>query len=168
MSWSPAEVLYHLCSWGRLFTTIIVNRTKSTVLKGKSTMNRNGQYQVLHLTYDNDFWVLSPKLKCYWNIVLNIAHTMPPTMRINLQNIKENHEKIGYDTPPVTIFSSKFNNLPINGCNTPISCQIFTLQLKIGLRGSIKAYFSWFSFIFWRLIRMVGRIVCSMFITIFQ
>ena len=33
-------------------------------------------------------------MKCYWIIGTKVAHTMQRSMRINLQNIKENHQKL--------------------------------------------------------------------------
>ena len=58
----------------------------------------------------------------FWNVVLNLADTMRPTMRINLQNIKENGQKSFMDEFLVVI--SKLdqiwveNNLFFQGLET--------------------------------------------------
>ena len=60
-------------------------------------------------------------MKSYWIIGVNVAHTMQQSMRINLQNIKENRQKLASALPPGAKFLLWFQNWPINRYDTPLS-----------------------------------------------
>ena len=52
---------------------------------------------------------ISRKVQRSWNIASEVAHTMRRSMRINLQNVKENRKKSAISTPerrilrPITV-----------------------------------------------------------------
>ena len=60
------------------------------------------RYITLHVMMIHE--PFSQKLKSYGNIVLNTAYTMQQTMRIDLQNIKENRKKLALTLPHGHIF----------------------------------------------------------------
>ena len=86
----------------------------------------------------------SQKLKCYWNIVLNIAHTMRPTMRINPRSRKgfwySPSCKGGANTaPPPDISKSTYAFGPESGLVLDRSKKgEYTKKQNEKLKGSIK------------------------------
>ena len=67
------------------------------------------RYPILHTMITPE--PISLKMKCYGNIVCDNAPTLRPTMGINHQNKKQNHEKIAKTLPPQTNFSLNIQNL---------------------------------------------------------
>ena len=114
---------------------------------------------------------ISRKVKLSWNIASEVAHTMRRSMRINLQNVKENRKKSAISTPEWRILRPIIKtpqNMESAVNFTFVLRRVLIIGWKFCRFGVEIAVFLRFSFTFWRLIRILLRIVCATSDALFQ